>query len=144
MGIERLRSFPRDQLNKSHGGHVGVPDKRGKRLFRWPQSDKTWQSNGFTNTDPIPNINSNPNPKLLTLTLTQPYSKFVSKPILKKKVLTKCHSELGEITFSTKELNFFWKDLYLFDLDKSRQKFHHSLKEHHKISNIPKFRCEML
>jgi hypothetical protein len=26
----------------------------------------------------------------------------------------------------------------------SRQKFHHSLKEHHKISNIPKFRCEML
>jgi hypothetical protein len=31
-----------------------------------------------------------------------------------------------------------------FDLDKSRQKFHHSLKEHHKISNISKFRCEML
>jgi hypothetical protein len=31
-----------------------------------------------------------------------------------------------------------------FDLDKCRQKFHHSLKEHHKISNIPKFRCEML
>jgi hypothetical protein len=31
-----------------------------------------------------------------------------------------------------------------FDLDKSRQKFQHSLKEHHKISNIPKFRCEML
>ena len=30
-----------------------------------------------------------------------------------------------------------------FDLDKSGQKFHHSLKEHHKISNIPKFRCEM-
>jgi hypothetical protein len=28
-----------------------------------------------------------------------------------------------------------------FDLNKSRQKFHHSLKEHHKISNIPKFRC---
>jgi hypothetical protein len=25
--IERLQSFPRDQLNKSHGGHVGVPDK---------------------------------------------------------------------------------------------------------------------
>ena len=39
-------------------------------------------------------------------------------------------------------------DLFLneqnFDLDKSRQTFHHSLKEHHKISNIPKFRCEML
>ena len=31
-----------------------------------------------------------------------------------------------------------------FDLNKSRQKFHHSLKERHKISNIPKFRCEML
>ena len=31
-----------------------------------------------------------------------------------------------------------------FDLDKSRQKFHHSLKEHHKISIIPKFRCELL
>jgi hypothetical protein len=31
-----------------------------------------------------------------------------------------------------------------FDLDKSRQKFHHSLKERHKISNIPAFRCEML
>jgi hypothetical protein len=31
-----------------------------------------------------------------------------------------------------------------FDIDKLRQKFHHSLKEHHKISNIPKFRCEML
>jgi hypothetical protein len=26
--VERLHSFPRDQLNKSHGGHVGVPDKR--------------------------------------------------------------------------------------------------------------------
>ena len=24
-----------------------------------------------------------------------------------------------------------------FDLDKSRQKYHHSLKEHHKISKIP-------
>ncbi len=31
-----------------------------------------------------------------------------------------------------------------FDLNKSRQKFDHSLKEHHKISNIPRFRCEML
>ena len=31
-----------------------------------------------------------------------------------------------------------------FDLGKSGQIFHHSLKEHHKISNIPKFRCEML
>ena len=31
-----------------------------------------------------------------------------------------------------------------FELNKSRQKFHHSLKEHHKISNIPKFCCKML
>jgi hypothetical protein len=31
-----------------------------------------------------------------------------------------------------------------FDLDMPGQKFHHSLKEHHKFSNIPKFRCEML
>ena len=31
-----------------------------------------------------------------------------------------------------------------FDLDKSGQTFHHCLTEHHKISNIPKFRCEML
>jgi hypothetical protein len=31
-----------------------------------------------------------------------------------------------------------------FDLDKSRQKFYHGLKDHHKISNIPKFCCEML
>jgi hypothetical protein len=31
-----------------------------------------------------------------------------------------------------------------FELKKSRQKFHHSLKEHHKISNIPKFRWKML
>jgi hypothetical protein len=37
---------------------------------------------------------------LLTLTLFQTptltYAKFVSKPILKKKVLTKCHSEVSE------------------------------------------------
>jgi hypothetical protein len=37
-----------------------------------------------------------------------------------------------------------WMDLFPneqnFDLDKSRQR----LKEHHKISNIPKFRCKML
>jgi hypothetical protein len=31
-----------------------------------------------------------------------------------------------------------------FDLDKSGQKFHHGLKEHHKISNIPNFRCKIL
>jgi hypothetical protein len=41
-----------------------------------------------------------------------------------------------------------WIDLspykWYFDLDKSGEKFHHILKEHHKISNIPKFRCKML
>jgi hypothetical protein len=31
-----------------------------------------------------------------------------------------------------------------FDLDMPGQNIHHSLKEHHKITNIPKFRCEML
>jgi hypothetical protein len=31
-----------------------------------------------------------------------------------------------------------------FVLDMPGQKFHHSLKEHHKMSNIPKFRCEIL
>ena len=31
-----------------------------------------------------------------------------------------------------------------FELNKSRQTFHHSLKEPHKISNIPKFHCKML
>ena len=31
-----------------------------------------------------------------------------------------------------------------FDLNKSRQIFHHILKEHHKISNIPNFGCVML
>jgi hypothetical protein len=33
-----------------------------------------------------------------------------------------------------------------FDLDKSRQTLHHSLKEHHnsKLVTFPKFRCEML
>jgi hypothetical protein len=45
--------------------------------------------------------------------------------------------------------NFFYdnrllSEILIFDLDKSGQQFHHSLKEHHKISNIPKFRCEML
>jgi hypothetical protein len=30
-----------------------------------------------------------------------------------------------------------------FELNESRPKFHHSLKEHHKISNIPKFRCNI-
>jgi hypothetical protein len=46
------------------------------------------------------------------------------------------HLELLEMDHLHYRLNF--------DLNKSRQKFHHSLKEHHKISNIPKFRCEML
>ena len=63
-----------------------------KRLFRWPQSDKTQQSNGFTNFNPIPNSYPNPNPN--------PTPSFISKPILKKKVLTKCHSVVSEITSS--------------------------------------------
>ena len=41
-----------------------------KRLFRWPQSDKTQQSNGFTNTNPTPNTNSDPYPNT-NLTLLQ-------------------------------------------------------------------------
>jgi hypothetical protein len=41
----------------------------------------------------------------------------------------------GSIDLSPYEWNF--------DLDKPGQKFH-SLKERHKISNTPKFRCEML
>jgi hypothetical protein len=36
----------------------------------------------------------------LILTLTKPYAKFVSKPILKKKVLAKSHSEVSEIVFT--------------------------------------------
>ena len=50
---------------------------------------------------------------------------------------------------------YCWALLFIFKLRfppgvsiatvlKSRQNFHYSLKEHHKISNIPKFRCEML
>ena len=38
----------------------------------------------------------------LILTLTQPYSKLVSKPILKKKILTKCQSEVSEIVDAAK------------------------------------------
>ena len=37
---------------------------KGKRLFRWQQS------NGFTNTNPTPNTNSNHNGITLILTLT--------------------------------------------------------------------------
>jgi hypothetical protein len=43
---------------------------------------------------------------------------------------------MGEIMSEIYEWNF--------DLDMPGKKFHHSLKEHHKISNIPKFRSEML
>jgi hypothetical protein len=46
------------------------------------------------------------------------------------------YTSVGSIDHLRNRLNF--------DLNKSRQKFHHSLKEHPKISNIPKFRCEML
>jgi hypothetical protein len=55
-------------------------------------------------------------------------------------------SKISEVSQIYEDL--VWIDLspfeWNFDLDKSGQKFHHSLKEHHKISNIPKFRCEML
>jgi hypothetical protein len=51
-------------------------------------------------------------------------------------------SELQRMVMSTSMDHLHYR--LNFDLNKSRQKFHHSLKEHHKISNIPKFRCEML
>ena len=51
-----------------------------------------------------------------------------SLPRGKRKILSMDHSPINQN----------------FELNKSRQKFHHSLKEHHKISNIPKFRCKML
>jgi hypothetical protein len=55
---------------------------------------------------------------------------------------------LGYIRRSTLNIHEFAMDLFPneqnFDLDKSRQQFHHSFKEYHKISNIPQFRCEML
>jgi hypothetical protein len=56
----------------------------------------------LTNTNPIPNTNSNPNPDPNP---TPKYSKFVSKPILKKKVLTKSHSEVSEITSTVSTIN---------------------------------------
>ena len=59
---------------------------------------------------------------------------FVSD--IQTKIILTCIWELSWMDLLANEQNF--------DLDKSRQKFHHSLKEHHKISNIPKFRCKML
>jgi hypothetical protein len=59
---------------------------------------------------------------------------------------------VGNVGLSIVSLNeevffFYPMDLFPneqnFDLDKSGQTFHHSLKEHHRISNIPQFRCEM-
>ena len=35
-------------------------------------------------------------------------------------------------------------DMPRYDLDMPGQKFHNGSEEHHKSSNIPKFRCEML
>jgi hypothetical protein len=35
FSMEPLHLFPRDQLNKSHDGHVGVPDKRIELKFFW-------------------------------------------------------------------------------------------------------------
>ena len=40
------------------------------------------------------------------------------------------------LTIHAHEIDHLRKRLN-FDRNKSRQKFHHSLKEHHKISNIP-------
>jgi hypothetical protein len=68
-------------------------------------------------------------------------------PVLRGLVERELIAKLQLVTVSMIELNllidlspFKWN----FDLNKSGQKFHHSLKEHHKISNIPKFRCKML
>ena len=55
---------------------------------------------------------------------------------------------VGNILLPGKQILFPQQQLFPieqnFDLDKSGQKSYHSLKEHHKISNIPKFGCEML
>jgi hypothetical protein len=56
------------------------------------------------------------------------YADGVYTTVIKVKTLTMDHSPINQN----------------FDLNKSKQNFHHSMKEHHKISNIPKFRCEML
>jgi hypothetical protein len=48
-----------------------------------------------------------------------------------------------KIQFTSREMDLFPNEQN-FDLDKSGQKFQHSLKEHHKISNIPTFPCTML
>jgi hypothetical protein len=65
--------------------------------------------------------------------------------------MKKSRSKFLKIVDEKHDINFHWPNDLLpneqnFDLDKSRQKFHHSLKEHHKISNIPmrNIRCEML
>ena len=60
-----------------------------------------------------------------------------------KKMLRQDTDEV-ENYFKTRSRLDLFPNEQKFDLNKSRQKFHHSLKEHHKISNIPKFRCEML
>jgi hypothetical protein len=55
---------------------------------------------------------------------------------------------MGRVQFAKISKHLIPNDLFPnerhFDLDMSKQIFHHSLKEHYKISNIPKFRCEML
>ena len=58
--------------------------------------------------------------------------------------MKKSRSKFLKIVDEKHDINFHWPNRQNFDLNKSRQKFHHSLKEHHKISNIPKFRCKML
>jgi hypothetical protein len=47
------------------------------------------------------------------------------------------HGALGFVRMLIDLSPFEWN----FYLDKCGQNFHHSLKEHHKISNIPKFLC---
>jgi hypothetical protein len=74
---------------------------------------------------------------------------MIQLEILKKNILILRSPKLGH-TISDQFETYWWNSMDLFpneqnfDLDKSIQKFYHSLKEHHKISNIPKFRCEML
>jgi hypothetical protein len=81
-----------------------------------------------------------------------------------KTVESKSHLDLKFMNFNLKALKsghflmfklIVWHDVLeinrpfplwvkFWSIDMPGQQFHHSLKEHHKISNIPKFRCEML
>ena len=65
--------------------------------------------------------------------INQYYTNMDSRDLVVYVTISSC---LLQMDLFPNEQNFY--------LDKSRQTFHHSLKEHHKISNIPTFRCEML